>query len=72
MFRCHLSELERTVRSLIALPILAWGYYHRHTSEHWSQILFWGGIYLALTATITWCPLRGFIARFKARHKSPA
>jgi hypothetical protein len=67
MFRCHLSELERTVRSLIALPILAWGYYFRHESEHWSQIIFWTGMYLALTAAITWCPFRGFIARLKNR-----
>jgi hypothetical protein len=67
MFRCHISELERTVRSLIGLPIVASGYYLRDVSMHWSQIVFWGGMYLALTAAITWCPFRGFLARFKDR-----
>ncbi len=67
MFRCHLSEVERLVRSLIALPILAFGYYYRHTSEQVSQIIFWSGMYLALTASITWCPIRGALQRFLRR-----
>ena len=69
MFRCHLGELERLVRSLIALPVIAFAYYYRHTDEHLSQIIFWSGMYLALTAAITWCPLRGFIQKFKNARK---
>lgn len=58
MIRCNISELQRMVRGLIALPIISWGYYYRHMSEQWSLIIFWGGMYLAFTAAVAWCPAR--------------
>lgn len=65
MMWCRLSDLERTVRSLVALPIITWGYYLRDVSKPWSQILFWGGMYFAITAVITWCPFRGLFQKLK-------
>lgn len=75
MIKCNIGELEKTVRALIALPIISWGYYYRHISEHWSQIIFWGGMYLAFTAAFAWCPMHwlvGRVRRFMTRDRLPS
>ena len=69
MIRCNVSEAQRTARGLMALPIISWGYYYRHFSEHWSQVIFWGGMYLAFTAAVAWCPLHWCLSALRKFSK---
>lgn len=55
--KCNVGPVERNVRVLVGLPLVALGYYYRHLEASWTPVVFWGGVLLILTAALAWCPI---------------